>query len=679
MDLKILSVILYAHSDQVKTRFINFQQGKVNIITGYSQRGKSAIIPIIDYCLGSSECNIPIGRIRNKVDKFAVYVEIKGEKIFLARDCPAGAGVSDVMYYYNVNEKGENKELRSNAWIKNAGQYRVNRAFVKSFLSRLAGFENVTITENAKEAFQLSFRDTAAFQFQPQNIIANPTTIFYKTDTWEHMNRLRTLFPLVLGYKSYEIINLEKELEDTQNQLKDKQQKLNDLERQYENWQSDTYENYMEAVRLNLTDVNIDIDRSNVNLIKNELLNVLSRIKNNNFLKEGATLLFADKFDELENERDVLQRDLSDFRVELSKIKNLDRSKELYVADVAEQTEERLKPIDYFLNLNGSNICPFCDSHSDKAVNKLLELKNSQERNRVVITEAKTLDFSFDREKNYLEKEIREKEQAILRIDNNLKILINSNNQEARRLSSILEFSGHIATTLANLKKIEPSGELSTQIKEIELEITKKNNDLKKLRAKFDRDLCLRKVSDLIDVYIKVLPIEEKETKHVVLDPDKSAGIKIQDTQTKNVNFLSKLGSGANHMCYHLATVLGLHEYFYSLPNTQKVNYIPSFIVLDQPSQVYFPENFNDLTKTEDQGKKKKISKDMADTRSIFEACNLFIQRTQGKYQVIILEHANEETWKDLEFIYKVDNWRGETETSSDYKALIPKEWLHDS
>ena len=70
MRLKILSIILYPENKLFNPRFINFDLEKINVISGYSQRGKSAIISIIDYCLASSDCNIPIGLIREKVDKY---------------------------------------------------------------------------------------------------------------------------------------------------------------------------------------------------------------------------------------------------------------------------------------------------------------------------------------------------------------------------------------------------------------------------------------------------------------------------------------------------------------------------------------------------------------------------------------------------------------------------------
>lgn len=40
-------------------RVVSFETGKVNIITGASGTGKSTLIKAIDYCLGSSECELP--------------------------------------------------------------------------------------------------------------------------------------------------------------------------------------------------------------------------------------------------------------------------------------------------------------------------------------------------------------------------------------------------------------------------------------------------------------------------------------------------------------------------------------------------------------------------------------------------------------------------------------------
>lgn len=152
MKLKIKNILLYPVDDTLDPKIIKFDVNKVNVITGYSQRGKSAIISIIDYCLGSSECDIPVGTIREKVDKFAIYIMLGDQAIFLARDCPGNDNkVSEIMYMYDVQGKGDNPSLNTNEWIKDAGKYKTNREKVKNFLSVKAGFENVSINDDLKK------------------------------------------------------------------------------------------------------------------------------------------------------------------------------------------------------------------------------------------------------------------------------------------------------------------------------------------------------------------------------------------------------------------------------------------------------------------------------------------------------------------------------------------------
>lgn len=679
MKLKIKNILLYPVDDNHHPRIIKFEEAKVNVITGYSQRGKSAIISIIDYCLGSSECDIPVGTIREKVDKFAIYISIGDQNIFLARDCPGNDNkVSDVMYMYDVQGKGDNPALNTNEWIKDAGKYKTNRDKVKNYLSVKAGFENISINnESQKEDAPASFRDTAAFMFQPQNIIANPTTIFYKTDTFEHLRRLKTLFPLVLGYKSYEILNLESEIDLLDREEKEKARKLDDLRIQYENWQSDVYEYYSTAINLGLSNADISIESASVNLIKNELKKIVSDVKNNRFFKEGSAVRYSEKLEELDSDRIRIVRELDELRVGLQKIQQFDRSKVEYVESVAIEIDKRLKPVDWFLKQKGTNICPFCDSISEKAINTLLHLQNESQKNRKVIEASRSENFSFEKEKGDYREKIKAKEREIVKIDANIQILRNEDRKNFQKLQDIFEFSGKIEHVLENLDRISPSAELATELERIAKELESKRKILKGLKEKFDKEYCLRKVSDAIANYVKILPIENKQQRRVLLDPDVSVGIRIEDTRTRNINFLYKLGSGANHMCFHLATMLGLHEYFLKLPASGKKNYVPSLLVLDQPSQVYFPEDFNDLEKDNlDSEKKQKISEDIQNTTLIFKACSKFIESNEFQTQIIVLEHASESTWGDDPNIHLVEEWRGSFDQPATYNALIPRAWF---
>ena len=678
MKLKVKNIILYPKNHELKPRFLNFELDKVNVITGYSQRGKSAIISIIDYCLGSRHCNIPIGIIRDSVDKFAVYLELEDHNLFLARDSH-DSKESSVMYMAPIKNRGEYTIFNSNSWIAQKEEFQTNRDEIVKYLEGVAGFENLSQKDDSFiSGFDApsSFRDTSAFLFQTQNLVANPTTLFYKTDTFEHLKRLKVLFPLVLGYKSFKVISLEREISLLQKSLKEKADKYNDLEIRYENWQSDIYEYYSEAIALGFSKADIDISDSKVDEVLEELKNIVLEIKNNSFITEGASLRYTKKLQEFEGKRDDIIKELQNKKTNLSKIEKFDDVKQVYLNQTATTINERLKPVDWFIKQKGTNKCPFCNSYSEKAIKELLSLKEHQRQNRKVLAETKSLKFSFENEKLTLKKEIVEHEKQLKRIEKNLDILIKENSEYYSKTKNRFEFAGKVEHVIENIKRLSPSGSLLTEIKLLEREIAGLETKLYELNKKFNKTDALTKVSKSIGKYLKLLSIEDKHQKIVHLDPEKSANIKIEDTKTNNITFLSRIGSGANHMGYHLATLLGLHDYFLTLTESGKANYVPTFLVIDQPSQVYFPEGFPPDNNNEDLGPGSHKYKDFNDTKKIFETCSEFIQKVNSKVQIIILEHAPQKTWNDIENINLVEQWRGEKEIEgSSYGALIPHEW----
>lgn len=682
MKLKIKNIILYPTDHGLSPRFIKFEENKVNVITGYSKRGKSALIPIIDYCLGSSDCDIPTGLIRTLVDKFALFISLNGRQIFIARDSPgASAKASDTMYLYEVLAKGENPSLNTNQWILDAQQYKTNRAYIKRFLGNIAGFENTVLDGNSpddeKDDGATGFRDTASFLFQPQSIIANPTTIFYKTDTFIHLRRLKTLFPLALGYKSYDMLIVEKEIQDLERKEKDAQQKLDDINRQYENWQSDIYQYYTTAISLNLTSQDISLATSNVTIIKEELRRIVNNIQQDRYLATGSGLRYTSKLEELDQIRITLTRELDEARIALRKILEFDRHKQQYINEVTNEVDIRLRPVEWFLQQEGTNECPFCGSQSEKAIDQLLQLRDLRQANQKVISDSVTENFNFEKEKRDLKKTVENKEQEILKIDSNIRILLNEDRQNLKKYQDIFEFGGKIGHVIENLDKISPSSQLQSILDNLREQLIKKRNDLNSLKRKFDKEHCLNRVSGYIKQYIDILPIENRQNKNVLLDPDISVGIRVMDSQTKNINFLHKIGSGSNHMCYHLATMLGLHQYFQRLPETGTNNYVPSLLVIDQPSQVYFPEIIDEMPDPEEQIdniEKKKISEDIENTRLIFYACNEFMSKNNSETQIIILEHAPKSTWQGLKEVHLVEEWRGVFGTDQ-FQALLPQAW----
>ena len=681
MKLRIKNIILYPQDKDLMPRFITFNLNKVNVITGYSKRGKSAIIPIIDYCLGSKECNIPIGLIREKVDKFALYLELDGYNVFIALDCPTGAQTSDIMYFQRIDYKDEYPCFNTNQWIQSAKEFETNKEFIKHFFSNYVGLkdlsENSDSSQNNGFNAPASFRDMTAFEFQSQNIVANPTTMFYNTETYEHFMRLKTLFPLVLGYKSYEILEIENRIEYLEKQLHSKQNKYDDIASRYNNWQQDVYQYYTAAIKYGLTKSKLDINTASVEDISNELKQIIERTHEGDFWAQGASLQHNMQIDSFEQMRLEVARELDKYRTRLAQINRYEQLKHDYHESVMLKELETLAPIDWFLKKEGENKCPFCHSETDTAVLQLLELKEEKDKLTKLSNSSRSFHADFTKEKNNLRNKIESLENELHKIESNIKILADKNKEHYNNLRQAYVFVGKLDTIIEQIKMLSPSSELMSEINQLVAQIATERQQLTLLKKKFDKESCLAQVSKFIDKYIRFLPIEDGANKTVLLDPDTSANIRIKDNVTHNISFLSKIGSGSNHMCYHIATMLGLHHYFLSLKKP-KHNYVPSFLVIDQPSQVYYPESMSDYKQqySDNDNRYVQRSEDWENTRKIFETCSRFFENTEAQTQIIILEHAPNPTWEGIDNVNEAENWRGSRD-ENDYEALIPQDWLN--
>ena len=191
MYFQLLKLILWPRIAGAP-RVLEFTAGFVNVISGASKTGKSAVIPIIDYCLCADKCAIPVGVIRESCSWFGVLIEtVEGQKL-LARREPGDVQKTGDM----VLIEGPIVDVPPIIEQKNT-----NADIVKAMLNRLAGLTNLGFDPSSEGAYKArpSFRDLMAFTFQPQNIVANPDVMFYKADTTEHRDKLKTIFPYLLG------------------------------------------------------------------------------------------------------------------------------------------------------------------------------------------------------------------------------------------------------------------------------------------------------------------------------------------------------------------------------------------------------------------------------------------------------------------------------------------------
>jgi hypothetical protein len=245
MKLAILKVILWPKDSSKQPREVNFQPDRINVITGQSGSGKSAMTAIIDYCLGSGKCAIPVGLIRDKTAWFGLLLDVGSTRLVVARPEPGQQQRTSDLYLMEGREVLVPATPEKNASID----------ALKDRLNQLAGLPDVGFGgQDSPSGFDSrpSIRDMAAFNFQPQHVVANPSTLFFKADTYRHREKLKTIFPLVLGALNNEQLALQGELTLLTEHLTSLKLEFENRRASAEVWKSEAHAYYSRAQELGL-------------------------------------------------------------------------------------------------------------------------------------------------------------------------------------------------------------------------------------------------------------------------------------------------------------------------------------------------------------------------------------------------------------------------------------------
>ncbi|MFQ9621890.1 MAG: hypothetical protein ACLR17_05860 [Enterobacteriaceae bacterium] len=212
--MKIKSIHVYSHDGQ--RRDLQFKVNGLNVITGRSSTGKSALSEIIEYCMGRSTFNVPEGIIRDKVSWFAVIYQFSQEQVLIAKPTPnAGATSCGTVMLRRGNEltAPNFKDLSVNT----------DDDSVVALLSRLLGIrENRTDVAigHSRESFEANIKHTFYYLFQKQGLVANKDQLFYRQNEAFQPQAIRDTLPILLGISSNDRYELEAKLRTAQRDLK---------------------------------------------------------------------------------------------------------------------------------------------------------------------------------------------------------------------------------------------------------------------------------------------------------------------------------------------------------------------------------------------------------------------------------------------------------------------------
>ena len=652
MHFQIRKVILWPRKRELQPRVVDFRLGAVNVITGASQTGKSAIVPIIDYCLGSGKCSIPTGVIRVSTEWFGVIVDTSKGQLLLARREPGIQQSTGDMFMVEAE-----KEV---AIPQNVSAKNTNRDFVKAYLDELAGLTSLDFDPDSDSGFKgrPSFRDMAAFNFQPQNVVANPEVLFFKADTFEHREKLRTIFPYVLGVLTPEIMAKRYRLDELRREERALARQLESLRQSAERLLAELHVYLSRAREFGLLPAETQHDVS-----QNEALRLLRRVAQtpqSQITAAGFGSISAELVD-LRHRESELSLDLTQVRqrwIEMSRLR--DAATEYRRAL---QTEEERLGISRWLleEANHDANCPVCGSSMDKSHRHLEELAEALDEVEGAQTVFRTLPPTFDREYTRVRSRMSSLAQQIDGVQLRIRALQEaSENERQRRYTelNISRFIGKVETELATFDRYNADEELRSRREQLVSEIATLASEVDEASLKERQKRAIERLSALSSPLLSDLGVENP-TDPIKLSPD-DLTLKIQ--RQDRDDWLSEIGSGSNWLGYHLASSLGLQRYFLQLPSSP----VPSFLVFDQPSQVFFPKKLAGIVNNLDP---VLDDDDVARVRKLFEVISKVTKEQGDKLQTIVLDHAAQDVWGDIPGIHLVEEWRG-------LDKLIPSSWL---
>ncbi|MCU0442340.1 MAG: DUF3732 domain-containing protein [Bacteroidia bacterium] len=670
MNFKINKIILWPKKEGLDRREISLSEDQINVIVGDSQTGKSSIIPIIDYCLGSSKCAIPVGPIRDYTSWFGILVTHNNTQILLARKEPGAHAATSEMYY----EEGKSVTIPDRITDSNK---RTNKQVVNR-LNQLNKLPSLDFAENTadKKVYEErpSFKDFLAFCFQPQHIIANPYTLFYKADTVEHRFKLTTIFPLALGLIKNETLELEKRLKLLREELKRLVGIIEDKQKIRKAWEVEVKANYLTALDLGiLNDTPFPEDEWTLENYVVYLQLIPERMKSFTLPKisEGVSNRIIAYKSKIEKKEKDLLNDIDEKRFKLHQIKNFNNTSQDYRAAVNNQRGRLELAQNGWLSdkISSANQCPVCGTNHEspnKDIQQLLTVYEGLSNKISQINSAKDI---LDKEVTLLEREILDMEKDVNGLRIELDGISRQNEQIERQRKSIetaYRYVGRIEQNLKNLDEISIDGSLYTETERLRKEIATILDQIEGLNNPKRYNDVMNRISQNITGYKEILKVEN-HTNPTRLDI-KELTLKISSFRSGREDYLWEIGSGSNWMGFHLSIILALHEFFLTLKSN---NHTPSFIVFDQPSQAYFPE----AIKSDEQQQMSSIdSDDLVRVKAIFEAMSAFMKKTNGNTQIIVLEHASDQIWGGIDGTNYVDGIRWNKDN-----ALIPNNWFYDN
>ena len=614
MKFHINKIILWLKNGKI--REIEFKPNKINVITGDSNTGKTAILGIIDYCFFASSPKISESIINENIEWYGLLLNINDKVYTVARKSIIKGKASNEYYFSSMGEIPEViKENNTDSIIKSILETEFS-------IDKTVTFPMGYGSNNIKVGSKISMRYFLMFNTMSVNIIENDQGVFFdKQNESRYRDALPRIFDIATGIETIKNILTKEKKNELEKELTKLQRKEKAIQKQVEFFILEQGKIVKKAKEYSLI---------NASLSKEEGLAELEKVIN------GLQIKSDDKNnrEKLEKQRNLLIR----------KIKNLNRFTTEYTLfkENLSNIGDSLKPID-FLTKESINVV------QTSLFKEIIQSLTSDLENIRQARKQKTpLNKQVNDEILTMKKELETINKELSLLPKNLKSFENEKEKYF--------FLGEVKSKLQLYSNKKQSPKAVTQKKIQDLE--KKIDSLKIDDTEDIRNLTIKLIEEIISDYIEIsgtalenysnyLPVFDYKNKALLLRKPKTSHIEI-------------VGSSSNHLFLHLFFTLAMHEIIF----THKSPYVAPFIIIDQPSRPYYGsgENKKEYLNHSDEFKIQKA----------FKLLDSFVEErlnNDGEFQVIVFEHIPKSLISDFKHIHIVEEfWNG--------NALIPKSML---
>lgn len=643
--IMIRAVVIYSHDG--RQRVVPFDPGCVNIISGDSRTGKSAILGIIDYCFGAKEIDVPEGKVRRNVAWFGLLLETGRGQAFVARQLPAGDGKSSEAIYVQTNRE---------VLIPAAGALRpiTNRDGLRALLASWVGMSDYLHEPppgQTRDPLAVSISHALTFCFQSQTEIAQRKHLFHGSSDRFVAQAIKDTLPYFLGAVTDDYVAQQQELKRVRMEIRQIERKLAEAAaiRGEGLGRADTLLAEAKAVGLSTLDDSAP---------RQEKIEALRMIQNTPVPSAASEVGEDVEFRRLSDMRSELVREQRTLQSTLERARSFEGSTRGYSEEAREHTA-RLQAVMVFEHDAPEHACPLClqDLPEASQVPSIGDLRAAQD---YIGERSGAMDSATPRIATAIQEVETKLADVHRRLDDN-RILLTAVKRVNQRLQVATDLEarramvlGRISLYMENIPQMPDISDQQTRLvvlreQEAQLDKTVSTDTL---QAKLES--CLSNVNKHLSDYAKQINLEYSDSP-LRIDP-RSLTV-VADTPERPVP-MREIGSGENHVGYHVVAHLALHTWFASRGRP-----VPSFLLLDQLSQAHFSPD----TAPENGVAQEKIDADRRAVKSLFGLIFDVVKNLEGKFQVLITDHPDFSD--DARFQEALqERWR-------DGVKLVPEDW----